>query len=114
MPAATHLALLLAAPTHPPTPCRHLQVLPTQPCRGVEDWYRPNCGGVTEPIWTFAFKEMLNDVNKPRDKYGLAINPTSRRGQHQVRRSHRHTHTPTPPDSRPIGLGSNPAPNARS
>ena len=59
-------------------------MLPTKPCRGVEDWDLANCGGAAQSIWNYSLQAMLKE-NKPRTEFGMAINPTLRRGQHQVR-----------------------------
>lgn len=58
-----------------------MQVLPTQPCSGVENWYHGGCGG--EGIWGYS-EQLLASAGKTAGKWGMAINPIKRRGQHQV------------------------------
>jgi hypothetical protein len=62
-----------------------LQVLPTAACTGVENWDnpKPHTGCPGEKIWDFG-----RDQLKSKDAtWGMAINPVSLRGQHQVRLS---------------------------
>lgn len=59
-----------------------MQVLPVQPCRGLEDWNkRPaDCGW--EDIWDHAWEFASNNASKV--EYGMAINSPRMRTQHQV------------------------------
>jgi hypothetical protein len=66
--------------------CGLLQVMPKDPCTGVENWNQKKPGMMCpgEAIWTEA--QRVIDAAKLPDDYawGAAINPVSRRGQHQV------------------------------
>lgn len=65
----------------PATAAAILQVLPTAACTGVENWDNPSMGCPGEKIWDFG-----RDQLKSKDAtWGMAINPVSLRGQHQVR-----------------------------
>lgn len=56
----------------------HRLAIPVKPCRGVEDIASvSDCGG--EAIWDWAFNQAPD-----RSTYGVAVNPTNRRGQHQL------------------------------
>lgn len=65
----------------------HVLVLPTAPCRGVEEWARARCGG--EAIWNIAWRRLVH-LKKPKggvrleQRKAMAINPTARRTMHQV------------------------------
>jgi hypothetical protein len=55
--------------------------MPTKPCTGVENYNQPPCPG--ESIWNEG--QAILDAVDPKDPLlGMAINPVSRRGQHQV------------------------------
>lgn len=56
------------------------QLMPSNPCMGVESWNKPGCPG--ESIWTEGAK-LLEGAGK-KYNYGMAINPVQRRGMHQV------------------------------
>ena len=58
----------------------HQLVLPIKPCRGVDDWKTraADCGG--EAIFDYAWQL----VGTPATAYALAINPSGRRGRHQM------------------------------
>lgn len=55
-------------------------VLPTAPCRGVEEWVRTSCG--KERIWQYAWGLLTTGAQKKATGFG--INPTHRRSQHQM------------------------------
>jgi hypothetical protein len=63
-------------------PC---QVMPNQPCRGVEVWENGRCGG--EKAWDAAFKRWTDDGGKAKDYFGfvMAVNSMRRRTRSQVR-----------------------------
>ena len=61
------------------SPRDHVLVMPTKPCRGVEDANSvPACGG--EGIWDAAWRAVVGDSKQ----FGLAVNPTARRTRHQL------------------------------
>jgi hypothetical protein len=60
---------------------RHVLVMPTDPCIGVENWNRASCPG--EEMWDAAWWEV--EGAGPKFIGGVAVNPVSRRSQHQVR-----------------------------
>jgi hypothetical protein len=53
--------------------------MPGKPCSGIESWNTARCG--FEGIWDHAYGLLA----KQSANWGMAINPVSRRGQHQVR-----------------------------
>jgi hypothetical protein len=60
---------------------RHVLVMPTDPCTGVENWNRGSCPG--EDVWDAVWWEV--EGAGPGFLGGVAVNPVSRRSQHQVR-----------------------------
>lgn len=66
------------------TYCPVTQVVPANPCTGVENWDTAAAHGCPgEAIWDTGAEEI--DRAKPKETYGMAINPIGRRGHHQVR-----------------------------
>lgn len=78
-----------ANPRPAPVGCR-CQVMPADPCPGVEHWSNPNAGSVKtikcpgEDIWSAANAVIRDSGLWDVDLWGMAINPVNRRGQHQV------------------------------
>jgi hypothetical protein len=60
------------------------QVMPSQPCRGVEAWQNDRCGG--EAAWDAAFKRWTSDGGSAKSYFGfvLAVNSMEKRTQHQA------------------------------
>lgn len=67
------------------TCCLPCQVMPNQPCRGVEVWESPRCGG--EKAWDAALKAYTDATGNPKDyfKYVIAVNSMRKRTRQQVR-----------------------------
>ena len=64
-------------------------MLPLTPCRGVEDVLGSTVPGVDcrgERIWEDGFASLKHDGHE--GAWGLGVNPTNRRSQHQVGVSH--------------------------
>jgi hypothetical protein len=57
------------------------QLLPSTPCTGIENWNQGQCP--QEAIWDEG--AAILDRSQKGAGWGMAINPVSRRGQHQVR-----------------------------
>ncbi len=56
--------------------------MPSAPCTGIENWNQGKCP--KEEIWDEGAATLASA--KKGHGWGMAINPVSRRGQHQVRR----------------------------
>jgi hypothetical protein len=77
LPQCAFLLCLAAPPAFPAAP----QLMPSAPCTGIENWNQGQCP--QEAIWDEG--AAILDRSQKGAGWGMAINPVSRRGQHQVR-----------------------------
>jgi hypothetical protein len=76
-PVANGVSLLATKADHP-------LAVPTAPCRGVEDAAKGVAGCKASSIWDEAWAAGVVAQNRDERAWGLAVNPTNLRGEHQL------------------------------